>query len=62
MFEKPYFKIGKENSHAKKWTRLKKHPGIYSYEADNGKRYALRTRYKTMDDYRREWSRSGFQS
>lgn len=62
MFEKPYFKIGKEISPAKKWTRLKKHPGIYSYETDNGKRYALRTRYKTMDGYRREWSRSGFQS
>lgn len=44
----------------RKWTPLKRHPGIYEYPTAKGKRYGTRRGYKDAYRKKREWTRSGF--
>lgn len=44
----------------RKWTPLKRHPGIYEYTTAKGKRYGTRRSYTNAYKEHHEWTRSGF--
>ncbi|VDG25738.1 site-specific integrase [Lactiplantibacillus mudanjiangensis] len=46
----------------RKWEALKRHPGIYQYSTQKGKRYGARRGYTDLYGKRQEWTRSGFLS
>lgn len=46
----------------RKWTPLKRYPGVYSYPTQKGKRYGTRRKYKSSTGKSDYWSKSGFLS
>lgn len=44
----------------RKWTPLKRHPGIYEYNTDKGKRFGTKRSFKSATGRRKYWSKSGF--
>ncbi|WP_338230665.1 tyrosine-type recombinase/integrase [Lactiplantibacillus paraxiangfangensis] len=44
----------------RKWTPLKRHPGIFTYETQKGKRFGVRRAYTDSHHKYRNWSKSGF--
>lgn len=46
----------------RKWKPMKKHPNIYEYETQKGKRYGVRRKFKNFEHKSQEFTKSGFLS